>query len=425
MKRLILILLSSYMLAGCARSPIKDVKDSMRAAEMPELADDLDYAGFIEGLEAQAKFLKEKPEGPQQFGFGPRVVDRGSYVKALEYLIKEAKADSTGEKFRAALRANFEAFEVYGTERWGEIFMTSYFEPVINGALKANAEYTQPLYQRPKDMVDVDFGSFVSVRPSLGTLDGKAPLEQRSRSNTLRGRLLASESPEKSPRVVAYPDRAGIYAGEIKGMSQPLAYVNPVDAFVLEIQGSGVVKLKDGKELKVGYAAQNGHPYVPIGKHLFEVIPKEKMSLFAIENHLRSLPADEARKVMELNPSYVFFRPLTTRGITFLGNELVPQRTIATDHFYFPKGVLALLQFDKPQFESETAVEPASWTKSSRFVFDQDTGGAIRGPGRVDLYSGRGAVAKQTAAVMKNKGRLYYFVPRPEFLLSLEPPALP
>lgn len=424
MKCLILILSLSYIF-GCARSPIKDLKEAMRPSkEMPELQDDMDFASLVEGLEAQAKFLKEKTEGPQQFGFGPRVIDRNSYVKALEFLVKEGKADPTGEKFRQSLRANFEAFEVYGTEKWGEIFMTSYFEPVINGAAKPSAEFSQPLYTRPKDLVDVDLGSFIPVRPSLSVLE-KTPLEQRSRGNTLRGRLLASENPERSPRVVAYPDRAGIYSGEINKVAQPLAYVHPIDAFVLEIQGSGVVKFKDGKELKVGYAAQNGHPYVPIGKHLFEVIPKEKMSLFAIENHLRSLTEPEARKLMSLNPSYVFFKPLTNRGITFLGNELQPGRTIATDHFYFPKGVLALLQFEKPQFDSETAVEPSSWTPSSRFVFDQDTGGAIRGPGRVDLYSGRGAIAKQTAAVMKNKGRLYYFVPRPEFLATLETPALP
>ncbi len=417
-------LVLSLLILGCARAPIKNVQEAMRVASMPELTDDLEWNGFIEGLEAQVKFLKEKSEGPQQFGFGPRTIDRASYVRALEFLLVEARADSSGEKFRAALRANFEAFEVYGIERWGEIFMTSYFEPVINGALKPGGEFTQALYARPKDMVDVDLGSFVPVRPSLSLLD-KVPLEQRSRGNTLRGRLLASTDPEKSPKVVAYPDRAGIYNGDIKGVSQPLAYVNPIDAFILEIQGSGLVKLSNGKELKVGYAAQNGHPYVPIGKFLFDVIPKEKMSLFAIESHLRSLPADEARKVMQMNPSYVFFKPLTSRGITFLGNELVVGRTIATDYTYFPKGVLALLQFDKPQFTDEKATEPSAWAPSSRFVFDQDTGGAIRGPGRVDLYAGRGNVAKQTAAVMKNKGRLYYFVPRAEFLATLESAPLP
>lgn len=416
MKCLILLLALSYILGGCARGPLKSMTEAMRpAATQPELSDDLDFSSLIEGLEAQAKFLVN---GSTPFGFGPRVIDRMAYVKALEFLIGEAKSDASGERFRQALRTHFEPFEVYGTNSWGEIFMTSYFEPVIEGSLKPTSEFSQPLFGRPRDLVDVDLDSFVPVRPALAELD-KVPLEQRSRSSTLRGRLLAGNS----PRVVAYSDRATIYSQGVA--AETLAYVRPIDAFVLEIQGSGVIQLKNGHELKLGYAAQNGHPYVAIGKHLFDVIPKEKMNLFAIESHLRSLPSAEARRIMELNPSYVFFKKVPTRGLTFLGNELQPGRTIATDYAYFPKGVLALLQFEKPHFDSPNAIDPVAWQPTSRFVFDQDTGGAIRGPGRVDLYAGRGAEAKQMAAVMKNKGRLWYFVPRPEFLATLEKSRLP
>ncbi len=381
---------------------------------MPELADDLEFTSLIEGLEANIKFLRAKENGNPVFGFGPRAVPREEYLVALEYLLGEAKADPTGARFRAALKERFEAFEVYGTDKWGEVFMTSYFEPLIEGSLKPTKDHFQPLYTRPKDLVDVDLDSFIPTRQALSFLE-KAPLEQRSKSNTLRGRLVQGKDKEAVPRVVVYPSRAAIDSGEIKEQAQVLAYVSPVDAFVLEIQGSGVVRLQGGKEIKVGYAAQNGHPYVPIGKHMFDVIPKEKMSLFTIENHLRSLPVEEARRIMQLNPSYVFFRPLTSaKGITFMGTELVNGRTIASDQMYFPKGALAYLQFEKPSFAGENDTEPQAWIPSSRFVFDQDTGGAIRGPGRIDLFAGRGAPAKQMAAVMKNKGRLIYFVPKAE-----------
>jgi membrane-bound lytic murein transglycosylase A len=409
LKNCIVILL---VLTGCARSQIKTAQEAMRPAAMPSLVDDMQLGGVAEGLEVQIQQLKKS--SATDLTFGPRTVPREAYIRALEYLMVEAKADPSGERFRAALKDKFDAFEVYGRDQWGEIFMTSYFEPVIEGSVKAGGKFTQPLYQRPKDMIDVDLDSFREARPSLNMLD-QAPMEQRTLGNTLRGRLIVSPDPEKPSKVVAYPNRAGIYSGEVKKVAQPLVFVDPIDAFILEIQGSGVVKLKDGKELKVGYAAQNGHPYVAIGKHLFDIIPKEKMSMFAIENHLRSLPVEEARKVMELNPSYVFFRPLTTNGITFFGNGLVTGRTVATDQFYFPKGTLAFLEFEMPQFVDVNAVEASAWTPSSRFVFDQDTGGAIRGPGRLDLYSGRGPAAKQVAAVMKNKGRLYYFVPKAEF----------
>jgi len=204
-----------------------------------------------------------------------------------------------------------------------------------------------------------------------------------------------------------------------------LAWVDPIDAFFLEIQGSGVVKFPNGKELRLGYAAQNGHPYVPIGKHLIGVIPKEKITLRAIEDHLRSLPPEESRKIMNLNPSYVFFRKLQGAGLTYFGTEVSAGRTIATDQAFFPKGALAYLEFEKPNFSSAVDAEPVSWTKTARFVFDQDTGGAIRGPHRVDLFWGKGSDAKQAAGVMKGKGRLVYMVPRPDFLsrlIATEPP---
>ncbi len=409
MKKLVFTTITSILFISCARAPIKDRAQAMRPAPMPEFQDDLGMSSLISALEANIRFLKEKPEAPAQFGFGPRVVEKSEYIAALETLLSEAKDDPTGARFHQALKNNFETFEVYGRERWGEVLITSYFEPVIPGSKKRTKEFSQPIYARPKDMVEIDLTSFYAVRPELAQMN-KKPLEQRTRGQILRGIWREPASTQEMPRIVAYPDRAGIDTGSIK--AEVLAYVHPIDAFILEIQGSGVVKLPNGKELKVGYSAQNGHPYVPIGKHLFDVIPKEKMSLWAIENHLRSLPMEEARKLMQLNPSYVFFRPLESRGVTYSGMELIDGRTIATDYAYFPKGALAFLEFEKPEFADEKAIEPSSWTRASRFVFDHDTGGAIRGPGRVDLFTGRGALAKQTASVMKNPGRLYYLVPK-------------
>jgi membrane-bound lytic murein transglycosylase A len=375
----------------------------MRPAAWPEMADDLSGNGLADGLKSQIEYLKSQKGGSPEFGFGPRVIDRASYILALEYLLSAIESDPSGERYIRDLKEDFEPYEVYGQEHWGEVFITSYFEPVINGSKKPLGQFKQPLYGPPKDLVEIEADSFPTLKPALEFMNPRPGL--------LRGRLLPMEK-DKIPRITAYPDRAGINREGLKDLSSILAYVDPVDAFVLEIQGSGVVKFSDGKEMIVGYAAQNGHPYYPIGRSLFSVIPKEKMTMFALENHLRSLPDDESKKLMELNPSYVFFRPLPKRGVTYLGNELVTGRTIATDTRFFPKGVLALLQFEKPVFASESDTEPVRWDKVSRFVFDQDTGGAIRGPGRVDLFSGRGMEGKQTAAVMKNKGHLVYLVPK-------------
>lgn len=377
------------------------------------LSDDLEMSSLVKAIESTIKQWENRSEAV--LSFGPQKVSREEYLRGLQYLLKEAKADSTGQLFRSAIQSHFDAYEVYGGKQWGEVLVTSYYEPVIDGALKSTERFTQAIYQTPKDLVEVDVTSFEKVRPELAKLR-ELPFEQRSAQNVLRGRLI-SEGVRQ--RVVAMPDRREIDRGSVKVQSQPLAYVDPIDAFFLEIQGSGVIRLKNGRELKVGYAAQNGHPYVPIGRFLLERIPKEKMSIQAIEDHLRSLPEAEAKTLMEQNPSYVFFRKLETAGQTFFGTEVIAGRTIATDQSLFPKGSLAFLEFEKPQFASSSDKEPTSWGPSSRFVVDHDTGGAIRGPHRVDLFWGRGGEAKRHAGVMKNPGRLIYFVPRPDWVNQL------
>lgn len=358
---------------------------------VPELRDDLDFATFTTALAANVRTLKAK--GDQTLTFGPSKISAGAYAAALESLLAAAEADPSGEKFRALLREKFDAFEVYGADTWGEVFLTSYFEPVIEGARKPGGRFRQPLYGYPRDMIEIDLSSFADARPGIGR-------------GVLRGRMVNGRG-----RVVAYPDRGAIEAGGLRE-APVLAYVDPIDGFFLEIQGSGVVRLEGGTELKVGYAGQNGYPYVPIGRFLLDKIPKEKMSQQAIEAHLRSLPEGEQRALLNRNPSYVFFKPVPRAGVTYFGTEVTGGRTIATDASLFPKGALAFLEFEKPRFERDDSTEAMAWDKTSRFVFDQDTGGAIKGPGRVDLFWGRGAPAKQSAGVMRGKGRLVYFVPK-------------
>ncbi len=406
-------------LASCARSPIKNLEQAMRLTRsMPALNDDYDFNSLVTALDANIRFLRSRAEATSEFSFGPEKRSKDEYLKSLEFLLAQAKQDSSGEAFKKTLRENFDTYEVYGQDDWGEIFMTAYFEPIISGAKKAKGRFTQPLYSMPKDLVVVDLDAFVATFPSLAINKERAN-EQRSRSSVLRGRLVNSGGTEPM-RIVPFYERAQIDSeGLLLNQGLELAWVDPIDAFFLQIQGSGVVHFDDGTELRVGYAAQNGHPYVPIGKYLSHLIPKEKMSLQSIEGYLRSRPIDDMKRILNLNPSYVFFRPLSNAGLTFLGTEVVAGRTVATDQRYFPKGTLAFLEFERPVFATPADAEPVEWKKSSRFVLDQDTGGAIRGPHRLDLFWGRGEQARQAAGVMKNKGRLYYFVPRREFLQKL------
>lgn len=416
---LLIALLLTSVFVGCARSPIKNADQAMRPAhKLSELKDDLEFDSLVKSLEANIAHLQAHTKASSQFRFGPRKLTRDEYIASLEYLLARAKSDPSGRLFRQALHENFEPYEVYGQDKWGEVFITSYFEPMIIGSRKATEKHTHPIYGVPNDMVTVDLESFAAVRPSLRAIEGKV-FEQRSRSNFLRGRLEAPKNPGEPARVTAYPDRSQIYSGTLTGKAPVLAWVDPIDGFFLEIQGSGVIQFDDGSTMNVGYAAQNGHRYVAIGKHLTDAIPLEKMSLQTIEAHLRTLSQKEVEKILSLNPSYVFFRILPTAGVTFLGTEVSAGRTIATDYAYFPKGALGFLEFEKPVFTSPDETEPQSWQPASRFVLDQDTGGAIRGPHRVDLFWGRGKAARQAAGVIKNKGRLIYFVPKDDFLANL------
>jgi membrane-bound lytic murein transglycosylase A len=205
----------------------------------------------------------------------------------------------------------------------------------------------------------------------------------------------------------------------LEGQNLEFAWVDPVDAFFVQIQGSGTVRFEDGEELRLGYAAKNGHPFIGISKYLSDVIPVERMSMQAVDGYLRQLPEDEMKRILNKNPSYVFFRILEGKPVTSLGAEVVDGRTIATDPSFFPKGALAYMEFPKPVFKDEASIEPIGWEPTSRLVLDQDTGGAIRGPYRVDLYWGSGKEAGRHAGVMKERGRLYYLVPKDGFLEEL------
>ena len=140
------------------------------------------------------------------------------------------------------------------------------------------------------------------------------------------------------------------------------------------------------------------------------------MSLQKIAAHLRSISPEEAQAIMNKNPSYVFFDVTKERTLSFQGTELEPGRTIASDQKFFPKGALAYLEYERPLFHDAAAGDVSEWQPGSRFVLDQDTGGAIRGPHRLDLYWGKGKEAGRVAGVMNRWGRLHYLVPKAELL---------
>ena len=259
---------------------------------------------------------------------------------------------------------------------------TGYYVPELNGALEPDARHTVPLHRLPEDLVTADLGLFSEE------LEGKRII----------GRV-------EKDRFVPYPERADIGDGALDNRALEIVYVDDaVDAFFLHIQGSGRVVLENGETVNVGYAGVNGRPYVAIGRELIErgAMAKEDVTMQSIRAWLADHPG-EAESIMDANPSYVFFRvidgPFPIGGA---GVALTPERSLAVDRRYVPYGVPLWLESEKG---------PAGTGPLNRLMVAQDTGGAIRGPVRGDVFWGFGDVAGDIAGRMKDPGRYYLLLP--------------
>lgn len=290
---------------------------------------------------------------------------------------------------RAALAANenvarkffedhFSAFEV-----GGEALVTGYYEPLLHGSRIRHGAYQTPVYATPRDLVSVDLGAF---RPDW-------------KGERTAGRVSAQH-------LVPYATRAEL--DEFPPPASILFYGDdPVAAFFLHIQGSGRVALDDGATVRVTYAAQNGRPYSAIGARLIRLgaLTRETVSMQSIRAWSKANPS-AARQVMETNQSYVFFKeaPVGDASLGSAGTEgvaLTPGASLAVDTNFHALGV--------PIFV--VAQLPAGQALQNLFIA-QDTGGAIRGPARADVFFGFGARAEALAGAMKSAGHLYVLLPK-------------
>jgi membrane-bound lytic murein transglycosylase A len=224
----------------------------------------------------------------------------------------------------------------------------------------------------------------------------------------LKGKRIAGKVVDGS--LVPYPDRREIEAGALSGRKLEIVWVDdPVGAFFLHVQGSGRVRLADGGELRLGYAAQNGHPYTAIGRELIDrgELRSEDVSLQTIRAWLEAHPG-QARELMERNASYVFFQQVKGEGpLGAQGVPLTPGRSLAVDLNFVPLGVPLWLVAGAP-----SPLEGEPDRKLRRLVVTQDTGGAIRGPIRGDVFWGFGEEAEAIAGRMKHRGRYWMLLPK-------------
>jgi membrane-bound lytic murein transglycosylase A len=293
---------------------------------------------------------------------------------------------------RAFFESHFSPYEVVAADGRAEGTVTGYYEPLLTGSRTRSDHFTVPLYAAPDDLLTIDL---TELYPEL-------------KGKRLRGRV-------DGRTVVPYWPRADIEQGKAPLDGKALVWVeDPVDAFFLQIQGSGRVKLDDGGVVRVGYADQNGQPYRSVARVLIDrgELTPERASMQAIRDWGRRHPA-ELSAVLDENPSYVFFRevPAPAPGsleaaidgpIGTLGVPLAAGRTLAVDPRSIPLGA--------PVFLATTY--PLSPRPLARLMLAQDTGGAIRGALRADFFWGFGDEAGREAGRMRQDGRMWILWPK-------------
>ena len=360
--------------------------------DYPDFADDMGYDGLEYGIVQSITYLNRIPKD-RIFRFGDDEYDCGHMIESLERFQMFIKSNPSGNDLKAFIVSNYRVYKSVGDDETGDMLFTGYYEPVLAGSLKRSAEFQYPVFSLPEDLAFIDLSLFDI------TLKTEKPLVGRFTNDH---------------KVVPYYERGEIAQNNLNGKALPLAWVKDrVDLFFLEIQGSGEIHMDNGVPLHVHYHATNGHPYKSIGALLIkeEKISREEMSMQKIREYLKEHP-DEVDDILNYNPSFVFFRIENDGPYGCLGVKVTPGRSVALQKRIFPAADLGFMESEKPLVDGNREIQ--EWTAFSRFILNQDTGGAINGPGRADLFWGNGPYAEIAAGYMKNPGKLYFLILKPD-----------
>jgi len=355
--------------------------------DIPPLRDDLDTASLERAVIRSLQYFDRVP-GKRTYRFGERRCTVQEMKDSLVLFLSIIRSDDLPDVKERRIRATFDFYRAVGQGAGGKAVFTGYYEPVLEGSFEETEIFRHPVYEMPDDMLTIDLGKF----------------KNRYRGEKIIGRLENGE-------VVPYYNRRDIDAeGALAKRGHEIAWLSdPVDVFFLHIQGSGMIRFRDGGFMQISFAGSNGRPYRGLGRMLVDQgkITEKEMSLRSIKKYLREHP-DEMTEIMSHNESYVFFRIVEDGPVGSIGVPLTGGRSIATDPDFFPRGALSFIRLRKPLFDETNGI--TSWAAFSRFVLNQDTGGVIKGPARVDLFCGRGREAELTAGSLKEEGDLYFFI---------------
>jgi membrane-bound lytic murein transglycosylase A len=322
---------------------------------------------LVEGIDHQLRFLARS--GREELSFGGGRVAKGRIIATLLGLRQLVIETWGSDSFHPRLAAEYRLFQSVGKTGIDDVLFTGYFLPVYRASAKRTDSFPVPLYARPE------------VRARRG-------------------------------RRASLPTHAEIDRGALKGRGLEVAWVaSKLDRFFLQVQGSGILIYPDGKRLSARYGGGNGRQYTSIGRLLVEDghIPREEISMQRIRQFFSRRP-DLVDHYLHRCASFVFFRIDETPPLGVGAIPLTPDLSAATDARVFGTGLVGIGDYPRPHAAPETG--PAPVTRALHFVLAQDAGGAIKGPGHIDIFTGEGDEAAIPAGFLNHTGRLFFIVCR-------------
>ena len=382
----------------------KETEKSLKKAEPfsgPEtlvalkgFTDDLSRASLEKAITNQLQvMLEQEPSTPVRLG--SFTLTRARLVETLEAFLGILNQDLPIEEFNKKISEEFVLYRV-GKGKNKKVLFTGYYRPVIEASLKRTPLYRYPIYQMPEQSLQrVKYRSGIQL---VGTNTGIKKIRESYAEKKAWRRFTREEI-----------DRKGV----LKGQGLEVAWLkDDLERFFLHIQGSGMLVFADGTRQGVGYQGSNQHTYTGIGKLMIQdgAIEISQGSMQGIKKYFVDHPQDIAKYLYQ-NKRYIFFTLNDDEGPRGSGGgELVGGRSIATDKSIYPAGGLAFIKIRQPVLNENNEI--VRWQPISRFVVDQDTGSAIRGAGRGDLYFGTGQIAGAKAGHYHERGEVYYLIKR-------------
>jgi peptidoglycan lytic transglycosylase A len=411
MKKQSIITLVFIFMTGCAtmtpkpkpefKKPVKEPVSVKIGAPFKLLADkdiplfiDADNKeSFLKAAEKNSIYLESIKDNERFYMFGSRKVNAKLLIASANKFIKIIKDSQNDEELNSRILENFDIYQMAGSDGKGTVTFSSYYEPVIEASLTKTEKYKYPIYSKPPDMIYADLEIF----------------NPKFKGEKIYGRI-------EDGKLIPYYNRNEIDFQNLfadKGL-EIAWFTNRIDIMDLHIQGSGKLALPNGKKVKAKFAATNSLHFKGWITHLLNigVLQRKDLTYKKAKQYILDHPKIE-EETLSINKRYTFFKleevidPLEGPEGTF-GYPLVGMRSIATDASILPLGALAYISLNMPKVNENnkfTGLQP-----DSRFVFCQDTGGAIKGPGRVDFFAGTGYKAHVFANKLWEKGTLHLFV---------------